>query len=189
MEVVSVSVGNKLKFIDTNTEPVLAGRPAVGHIIPKPNTGLADMRHICYQDAVFRPGAGVSIRSGKHELCVDIQQHRVEIPFAINAYVNRAAYEAEAFIALGCIIKGDTPHFEYVCQSVTQGVTILNTQLDAPVIFGVLTVNTEEQAKERIGGIHGHKGEEAAMTALKMIALCRALDVSGEEEEETETEF
>ena len=114
----------------------------------------------------------------------------VEIPFAINAYVNRAAYQAEAFIALGCIIKGDTPHFEYVCQSVTQGITILNTQLDAPVIFGVLTVNTEEQAKERIGGVHGHKGEEAAMTALKMIALCRALDAAGEdEEEETETEF
>ena len=114
----------------------------------------------------------------------------VEIPFAINAYVNRAAYQAEAFIALGCIIKGDTPHFEYVCQSVTQGITILNTQLDAPVIFGVLTVNTEEQDKERIGGVHGHKGEEAAMTALKMIALCRALDAAGEdEEEETETEF
>jgi 6,7-dimethyl-8-ribityllumazine synthase len=108
----------------------------------------------------------------------------VEIPFAIQAHVNRSAYEAEAFIALGCIIKGDTPHFDYVCQSVTQGITILNTQLDVPVIFGVLTVNTEEQALERIGGKHGHKGEEAALTALKMIALCRALDSTNEEEEE-----
>ncbi|MES2646542.1 MAG: 6,7-dimethyl-8-ribityllumazine synthase [Bacteroidota bacterium] len=128
--------------------------------------------------------------AGVENITVLVVPGAVEIPFAINAYVNRAAYEAEAFIALGCIIKGDTPHFEYVCQSVTQGITILNTQLDAPVIFGVLTVNTEEQAKERIGGIHGHKGEEAAMTALKMIALCRALDVAGEDEEEDpESEF
>jgi 6,7-dimethyl-8-ribityllumazine synthase len=110
----------------------------------------------------------------------------IEIPFAINAYVNRAQFDAEAFIALGCIIKGDTPHFDYVCQSVTQGITLLNTQLDAPVIFGVLTVNNEEQANERIGGKHGHKGEEAAVTALKMIALCRALDASAEEDPEEE---
>jgi 6,7-dimethyl-8-ribityllumazine synthase len=107
----------------------------------------------------------------------------VEIPFAINAFETRSAFEAEAYIALGCIIKGDTPHFDYVCQSVTQGITTLNTQLDVPVIFGVLTVNTEEQANERIGGIHGHKGEEAALTALKMIALCRALDNTHEDEE------
>ena len=94
----------------------------------------------------------------------------VEIPFAINqcyAHNNRPA----AFIALGCVIKGDTPHFEYVCQSVTNGITQLNTTLPVPVIFGVLTVNTIEQAQERIGGIHGHKGEEAAITALKMMEL------------------
>lgn len=108
----------------------------------------------------------------------------VEIPFAIKAYNDRAAYEADAFIALGCVIRGDTPHFEYVCQSVTQGITILNTQINSPVIFGVLTVNTQEQALERIGGIHGHKGEEAALTALKMVGLCRALDATHEEEEE-----
>lgn len=116
--------------------------------------------------------------AGVQNISVLVVPGAVEIPFAINAYVNRAAYEAEAFIALGCVIKGDTPHFEYVCQSVTQGITLLNTQLDVPVIFGVLTVNTEEQAKERIGGKHGHKGEEAAVTALKMIALCRALEDS-----------
>jgi 6,7-dimethyl-8-ribityllumazine synthase len=94
----------------------------------------------------------------------------VEIPFAIQqcrAYSNRAA----AYIALGCVIRGDTPHFEYVCQSVTQGITQLNISLPAPVIFGVLTVNTIEQAQERIGGAHGHKGEEAALTAIKMMLL------------------
>ncbi len=94
----------------------------------------------------------------------------VEIPFAINAYA-KSANSADAFVALACVIKGDTPHFDYVCQSITQGITTLNTQLEVPVIYGVLTVNEEYQAIERIGGKHGHKGEEAATTALKMIAL------------------
>jgi 6,7-dimethyl-8-ribityllumazine synthase len=94
----------------------------------------------------------------------------VEIPFAINQCW-LASNLPEAFIALGCIIKGDTPHFDYVCKSVTDGVTQLNLTLPVPVIFGVLTVDNEEQAKERIGGKHGHKGEEAAMTALKMMVL------------------
>ncbi|HAI83146.1 MAG TPA: 6,7-dimethyl-8-ribityllumazine synthase, partial [Chitinophagaceae bacterium] len=78
-------------------------------------------------------------------------------------------------IVFGTVIKGDTPHFEYVCQSVTDGVTALNLQLQVPTIFGVLTVLNEVQAQERIGGIHGHKGEEAAITALKMIHLQRNL--------------
>jgi 6,7-dimethyl-8-ribityllumazine synthase len=67
------------------------------------------------------------------------------------------------------VIRGGTPHFEYVCQSVTSGITQLNLSLPVPVIFGVLTVDNMEQARERIGGQHGHKGEEAAITALKMI--------------------
>ncbi len=101
----------------------------------------------------------------------------VEIPFAINAYNNAKNREKpDAYIALGCVIKGDTPHFDYVCQSVTQGVTLLNTQLGRPVVFGVLTVNTEQQALDRLGGLHGHKGKEAAETALSMIALMRELN-------------
>lgn len=94
----------------------------------------------------------------------------VEIPFAIQRCW-ATAQKATAFIALGCVIRGGTPHFEYVCQSVTDGITRLNLTLPVPVIFGVLTVNTDEQARERIGGVHGHKGEEAAITALKMMAL------------------
>ncbi len=94
----------------------------------------------------------------------------VEIPFIIKqswAQTNAPS----AFIALGCVIKGDTPHFDYVCRSVTDGITSLNLSMDVPVIFGVLTVNNQEQANERIGGKHGHKGEEAAITALKMMVL------------------
>jgi len=97
----------------------------------------------------------------------------VEIPFAIKSYWEHASGKdkPDAFIALGCVIKGDTPHFEYVCRLVTDGIGQLNLSLPVPTIFGVLTVNTEEQAMERIGGKHGHKGEEAALTALKMISL------------------
>lgn len=75
----------------------------------------------------------------------------------------------DAVIAIGCVIKGDTPHFDYICSATTQGLTTLNTLYDKPVIFGVLTVNTLEQALERTGGNLGNKGNEFAVTAIKMI--------------------
>ncbi|MEI8052557.1 MAG: 6,7-dimethyl-8-ribityllumazine synthase [Bacteroidota bacterium] len=96
----------------------------------------------------------------------------VEISFAIKNYFdNKSGVKPSAFIALGCVLRGDTPHFDYVCQSVTNGILQLNLLLPVPSIFGILTVDTEQQAIERIGGGHGHKGEEAALTALKMIML------------------
>jgi 6,7-dimethyl-8-ribityllumazine synthase len=98
----------------------------------------------------------------------------IEIPFAIRQCAENSQWPA-AFIALGCVVRGGTPHFDYVCQSVTQGITQLNLTLSVPVIFGVLTVDNQEQAQERLGGIHGHKGEEAGMTALKMIILNQQL--------------
>jgi 6,7-dimethyl-8-ribityllumazine synthase len=98
----------------------------------------------------------------------------VEIPFSIQrTWAGDKA--VSAFIALGCVVRGGTPHFEYVCQSVTQGITQLNLTMPVPVIFGVLTVNDDEQARERIGGIHGHKGEEAAITAIKMMIINQQL--------------
>ena len=98
----------------------------------------------------------------------------VEIPFSIQQYWSNSNV-VSAFIALGCVVRGGTPHFEYVCQSVTQGITRLNLTLPVPVIFGVLTVDTNEQAEERTGGVHGHKGEEAAVTAVKMMILNKQL--------------
>jgi 6,7-dimethyl-8-ribityllumazine synthase len=98
----------------------------------------------------------------------------VEIPFAIKAYAESAEKKADAFVALGTVIRGDTPHFDYVCKAVTDGVLSLNLVLDVPTIFGVLTVENEQQALERVGGKHGHKGEEAAITAIKMIAMSRS---------------
>lgn len=99
----------------------------------------------------------------------------VEIPFAVKTYwENKSRHintRPHAFITLGCVVKGDTPHFDYVCKAVTDGVTQLNLTIDVPTILGVLTVDHQQQAEERIGGKHGHKGEESAMTALKMIVL------------------
>lgn len=98
-----------------------------------------------------------------------------EIPFTVKNHYTYCQTPPDAYITLGAVIRGDTPHFDYVCKAVTDGVLQLNLSLDVPVIFGVLTVDNEQQALERIGGKHGHKGEEAAITAIKMIALNRKL--------------
>jgi 6,7-dimethyl-8-ribityllumazine synthase len=97
----------------------------------------------------------------------------VEISFTIKNYWenSKKKKKSDVFIALGCVIRGGTPHFEYVCKAVTDGIVQLNLLLPVPTIFGVLTVDNEQQAIDRIGGMHGHKGEEAAITAIKMITL------------------
>jgi 6,7-dimethyl-8-ribityllumazine synthase len=96
-----------------------------------------------------------------------------ELPFAARMVHDNST--ADAIIVLGCIIKGGTPHFDYVAKAVTEGITTLNLELPIPVIFGVLTVNNKEQALDRCGGKEGHKGEEAALTALKMIHFTQQL--------------
>lgn len=98
----------------------------------------------------------------------------VELTFAASQLIETEVYDA--VIVFGCVIRGDTPHFDYVCQSVTQGITQLNADIDTPVIFGVLTVNNEQQALDRIGGPAGHKGVEAAQTAMEMIRFRRSLE-------------
>lgn len=84
--------------------------------------------------------------------------------------------EVDAVICIGCVIQGDTPHFDYICQGVTHGITELNLDYDVPFIFGVLTTNTLEQCQDRAGGKHGNKGDEAAITAIKMVALNASFD-------------
>lgn len=106
----------------------------------------------------------------------------IEIPFACQRIwqnTDPAAHDTapEAIIALGAVIRGGTPHFDYVCQSVTYGISQLNISLPVPVIFGILTLDNEQQAWERLGGTHGHKGKEAALTALKMIHINRQLSL------------
>ncbi len=81
--------------------------------------------------------------------------------------------EVEGVICLGCVIQGETKHFDFVCQGVTKGIVDVSLNYGKPVIFGVLTDNTEQQSIDRSGGKLGNKGDEAAITAIKMIDLKR----------------
>lgn len=82
--------------------------------------------------------------------------------------------EVDAVIVLGCVVRGDTPHFDYVCAGTTQGIAALNAQASIPVIFGLITTENMQQAEDRAGGIHGNKGDECAVTAIKMVDFaCR----------------
>lgn len=96
--------------------------------------------------------------SGSYELCLGAQW----------AAKRR---DIEAVICLGCVIQGETRHFDFICQAVADGLMRVSLDHDKPVIFGVLTPNNQEQALDRAGGKHGNKGVEAAATALKMLAL------------------
>ncbi len=75
----------------------------------------------------------------------------------------------DAVIAIGCVVRGDTPHFDYICEGTTQGLASLNEKYDVPVIYGLLTCNNMEQAQDRAGGVLGNKGDECAVTAIKMV--------------------
>lgn len=77
----------------------------------------------------------------------------------------------DAVIAIGCVIQGETKHFDFICNAVANGISDVNLKYDKPVIFGVLTPNNQQQALDRAGGKHGNKGEEAAYTALRMLTL------------------
>ena len=103
----------------------------------------------------------------------DISIRRVpgsfELTFGAKTLIEKI--HPDALIMLGCVIQGETPHFTYVCQSVTQGATELNIKYDVPVLFRLLKNTNLKQEKDQAGGRHGNKGDEAAVTALKMIAL------------------
>jgi len=79
--------------------------------------------------------------------------------------------DVDAVICIGCVVKGETKHFDFICDAVSHGITNVSLKYDKPVIFGVLTPNTQQQALDRAGGKHGNKGDEAAITAIKMLAL------------------
>ena len=77
----------------------------------------------------------------------------------------------DAVLCLGCVIQGETAHFDFICNAVAQGITTLNIKFNKPVVFGILTTHTLQQAIDRSGGKHGNKGDEAAMTGIKMLGI------------------
>ncbi|MDB4061812.1 6,7-dimethyl-8-ribityllumazine synthase [Vicingaceae bacterium] len=92
-----------------------------------------------------------------------------ELPLGAQLVLENKA--VEAVICLGCVIQGETKHFDFVCEGVAQGIKDVSLKYNTPVIFGVLTDNTEQQSIDRSGGRLGNKGDEAAVTAIKMVDL------------------
>lgn len=92
----------------------------------------------------------------------------VEIPLTCQLMFDRGC---DGVVALGAVIRGETSHYDYVCMSVTQGITQVMMEYKKPIAFGVLTTENEDQAFDRVGGKHGHKGEEAAQVVMEMIGL------------------
>ncbi len=98
----------------------------------------------------------------------------VEIPIvAQRLALRRSSYSA--IICLGAVIRGETTHYDYVCETVAQGCSQVALAQNIPVVFGVLTTENEEQALDRCGGKHGHKGKDAVDTAIEMVATLRRL--------------
>ena len=121
-------------------------------------------------DGLFNGAFTTLIESGVSENNIE----KIEVPGSFELIFGAkilSRKEVDAIICLGSVIQGETKHFDYVCQAVSNGIKDLNISLDIPVIFGVLTDNTMEQALNRSGGKHGNKGVEAAVTAIKMAHL------------------
>jgi 6,7-dimethyl-8-ribityllumazine synthase len=116
-----------------------------------------------------------------------IDVHRVpgafELPMAAKVLARTGRFHA--IICLGCVIRGDTPHFDYVAGEAARGIQQVAVSESLPVIFGVLTTNTEQQALDRTGGTHGHAGERAAEAALEMIALVERVGAEARRHEGT----
>ena len=121
-------------------------------------------------DGLYNGAFTTLIESGVSENNIE----KIEVPGSFELIFGAKVLsrkDVDAIICLGSVIQGETKHFDYVCQAVSNGIKDLNISLDIPVIFGVLTDNTMEQALNRSGGKHGNKGVEAAVTAIKMVYL------------------
>lgn len=140
------------------------------HTLPKLNSlrvGIAVAEwnsHIT--EALLAGALELFAREGYSEIEVHHVPGTVELTFAASRMARSGRYDA--VIVFGCVIRGGTPHFDYVCDSITQGVATLNAEGRVPVIFGVLTTDDEQQAIDRAGGALGNKGTEAAEAAIKM---------------------
>lgn len=100
---------------------------------------------------------------------------RINVPgsyeLSFGAQVMAQKEEIDSVICLGCVIQGETRHFEFICQSVAQGIKDVSLKYNKPVVFGVLTTDNKRQALDRAGGKHGNKGDEAAVTAVKLLSI------------------
>ncbi|MEX0615246.1 MAG: 6,7-dimethyl-8-ribityllumazine synthase [Methylophaga sp.] len=126
-------------------------------------------------DHLINGAVDTLLRHGAKEKDIEIARvpGAVEIPLAVKRMGKTGKYDA--IIALGAVIRGGTPHFEYVAGECSKGLGQLNLELDLPIAFGVLTVDTIEQAIERAGTKAGNKGAEAAMSTIEMVNVLRQI--------------
>lgn len=134
-----------------------------GIVVSEWNTNITEGLFNGAKDALLECGA-----SEAHIIRWDVPGS-FELTFGCKKMI--ATQNVDAVIAIGSVIQGETKHFDFVCSATAQGIKDLNVQTDTPVIFCVLTDNTLQQAIDRSGGIHGNKGTEAAIAAIKMVAL------------------
>jgi len=147
---------------------------SIGIIVSRFNSSITEALLVGALDALKRHGAD------EGRLRVVHVPGAFEIGSIAACMADSGRYDA--IVCLGCVIRGETAHFDYVCQGVTKAVGRISRRGDIGVGNGVLTVNTEAQARERIGGVHGHKGAEAALTAVEMAHVLASLkrEFSGE---------
>ena len=115
------------------------------------------------------------IEHGAREENILVKRVPGSIELTLGAQFMAEYQKPDAVICLGCVIQGETRHFDYVCDSVTQGITQLNIKYNIPFIYGILTTHNLKQARDRAGGKHGNKGSEAAVAAIRMAYLRQEL--------------
>lgn len=121
-------------------------------------------------EALFTAAAATLVAHGIRKANIIRKNVPGSFELSIGALLMAEKKEIDAVICLGCVIKGETPHFDYICQAVAYGITEAGLRSRKPVIFGVLTTLDRKQALDRAGGRFGNKGEEAALTALEMLS-------------------
>jgi len=114
------------------------------------------------------------LSSGADENNIIVKEVPGSFELTLGAQYMAEMADVDAVICLGCVIQGETRHFDFICDAVAKGITNLNIKYNKPFIFGVLTPDNQQQALDRAGGKHGNKGDEAAITAIKMLALKRS---------------
>ena len=132
-----------------------------GIVVSEWNSAVTESLHQGAVETLLTHGAG------KDNLKIIQVPGSFELSYGAQQLAKRE--DIEAVICLGCVIQGETRHFEFICQAVATGITTVSLKYDKPVIFGVLTTDTYQQALDRAGGKHGNKGDEAAITAIKML--------------------
>jgi len=114
----------------------------------------------------------------EHNILIKYVPGTFELPLGAQFFAEYT--DVDAVIALGCVVQGETRHFDFVCSGATQGIMQLQIAWNMPIAFGILTTDTMEQALARAGGEHGNKGDEAAVTAINMVKLQNEMEASAE---------